>query len=168
MKPMTTGFVLFISLFFIVGFAILGSGIHSLLRGRSAANWPVIEGILTECKWEEDNDSEGSTYKVAVNYSYRVNGTEYEGSRIAFGYSGSSARANQQKIYQKLKPAQKVQVRYNPEKPGEAVLAYGLNQSTLLMIVFGLTWLLFTTGFTVLWGLSSRGDGELLGRLVVN
>ena len=167
MKIMPTiGFALFISLFYAVGFGVLGYGIRSLILSNTAKTWPTTEGDVESCTITESSDSDGTTYKVDVQYSYTVAGTRYAGDRIAFGYAGSSGRTAHQEIADRLSGAKTVHVRYDPANPSRAVLSFGLNRSTIFMLVFGATWLLFVTGFTALWMTSSLSDTGILNTLV--
>ena len=84
---------------------------------------------------------------------------------MAFGYGGSRAHEEHRAIQEKLRQAQKVLVRYEPSDPSRAVLAAGFNRSTILILIFAITWLLFTTGFTFLWTLSSGQDSRILEQI---
>ncbi len=164
---LTIGFTLFISLFFAVGFSILGYGIHSLFLSHKAKTWPTTVGHIKTCMITESSNSDGGpSYKIDVQYNYTVLGTPYTGNRIAFGYSGSSTRATHQEIADRLTGAKTVLVRYDPANPSRAVLSYGLNQSTIILLVFGATWLLFITGCTALFMTSFLSDTSILNTLV--
>jgi hypothetical protein len=167
MKRHGMGFTIFISIFFLVGFGLLGFGVHSFYRGRQALSWPAVECRLLECRVQENPDSESTTWEVKVRYSYSVAGREFEGKRVAFGYSGSSIREEHQGIYEKLQSGSRVMVRYQPGNPNDSVLAAGFNRSTFVMLAFAVTWLLFTTGFTVLWTASSGRDARILQQIEV-
>ena len=67
----------------------------------------------------------GYYYSPDVRYRYTVNGKAYNGNKvIAADYSSSSAsRAG--KITRQYKKGSNVNVYYNPENPGEAVLMPG-------------------------------------------
>lgn len=162
MKSHGMGFTIFISIFFSIGFGLLGYGVHSFHRGRQALSWPAVEGRLLECRLEENSDSEGATWEVQVRYSYSVADREFEGKRVAFGYSGSSTYEDHKGIYEKLQSGSRVMVHYKPSNPSDSVLAAGFNRSTFLILVFAVTWLLLTTGFTVLWTTSSGRDARIL------
>lgn len=164
---MSVFFIIFISIFYIVGFAILGSGLHSLHKARAAKHWMTTVGTLQDVQFIAGHDSDGNTYEVKAKYVYRIHGVSYEGDNISFGYSGSSGRAAHEEIYEKLKHAKKVEVRFNPDKPGQSTLTHGANRSHFIMLAFGTSWLLFVIGFTVLFFFFSQHDGSLLSRLIV-
>ena len=90
-----------------------------------------------------------------------------KGSNLSFGYSASSGRTAHHEIYEKLKPAKKVEVRFDPVEPAQSTLTYGANRSHFIMLVFGITWLLFTKGLTALFFFFGQNDAALLNRLVV-
>ena len=85
---MEIGIVLFISVFYVIGFGILGWGVHGLMKSRQADRWPTVTANVETCDFLEDRDPEGTTYKVDTRYSYEADGISYTGDRIAFGYSG--------------------------------------------------------------------------------
>lgn len=161
------GFTIFISIFFLVGFGLLGYGVHSLYRGRQALSWPVVEGRLVECRLQENSDSDSTTWAVKVRYSYSVTDREFEGDRLAFGYTGSSTHEEHQGILDKLQSGSRVMVHYLPSDPRNSVLAAGFNRSTFFILAFAVTWLLFTSGFTVLWITSSGRDSRILDQIQV-
>ena len=167
MRTMSTiGFTLFISIFFAAGFGILGYGLYSLRASRLAKDWPTAEGKVVSCEIKTSSDSEGTTYRAVVKYSYAVAGRTYQGDRIAFGYAGDSRHSTHQDIVERLSSAKTVLVRYDPAEAARSVLSYGLNRSTIYFLIFGVTWLLFVTGFTVLWCVSLRSDAGILTTLV--
>ena len=139
MKFRNMFFTIFISVFFLVGFGLLGYGLHSFYRGRQALSWPTVEGRLLECRLHENPDSDGTTWVVKVQYSYSVAGREFNGKRIAFGYCGSSSYEEHQGIYQKLQSASRVVVHYQPGDPSDSVLAVGFNRSTFMLLAFAVT-----------------------------
>ena len=166
MKVMPSiGFILFISLFFAVGFGILGYAIYTIRASKVAGTWPTTEGKIIRCEIKESSDSDGTTYETKVEYGYTVAGTNYKGERIAFGYGGSSGRQAHQETADRLIGAKTVVVRYDPADSSRAVLSYGVNRSTLVMLVFGATWTLFVTGFTALWIMMSQSDSGILSTL---
>ena len=159
-------FVAFISIFYAVGFGLLGYSVICLKRSTDAAAWPTVPGRLTNCELNCDHDTDGDTFQVQVRYEYAVAGKDLSNDVLAIGYSASSGKSVHQEIFDRLDAADTVQVRYDPADPGNSVLSYGVHRSIQFLLAFAITWLLFVIGFTVLWWLSSRGDVVLLRNLV--
>lgn len=82
----------------------------------------------------------------------------------AFGSSASNAH---NAIFQRLKEAKGVNVRYDPSAPSVSCLSFGLHRSIQIMLAFAFTWLLFMIGFTLLFWLLSQRDPVLLNNLSV-
>jgi len=160
-------FYAFFALFLAVGLAILGYGVRSLLKSQQVEQWPTTWGTFEQRELVENSGSEGTTWRVAVLYRYRVAGVEHVSDRLAYGYAGTSARGTHQAILDKLMRGDTVLVRYDRDDPGEAALVYGLNQSTIFLLMFGGVWTMFTLGLFSLFFLSSRPDTALLERLIV-
>ncbi len=159
-------FIAFISLFYFVGFALLGYSLLSMKRSTDAAAWPTVNGVLDSCELKTNFDSDGDTYEVKVTYSYAVAGRRFTNDVLAFGYSASSGQEVHQEIFARLNSAKSVQVRYDPADPQTAVLSYGFHRSIQFTLAFAITWLLFVIGFTIIWWVASRSDNILLQNLV--
>jgi hypothetical protein len=160
-------FVVFISVFYIVGIFILTYSLRSTWQSTQAAKWPTTPAILTESKIVQHQDDDGSSYEVKVQYSYTVDGVVYEGSRVAFGYSASSGFKAHEEIHQKLKGAKAISVRYNPNDPSISCLSFGFHRSIQIGLAFAITWMLFIIGFTLLFWLFSRRDSVLIDNLTL-
>jgi hypothetical protein len=160
-------FAVFISVFYAVGFFLLGYGLWSAQRSTQAATWPTSPARITSLEVHEKSDGDGTTYEVKVQYTYSVDGMDYEGSRLAFGYTASSGREVHDEIHRKLKEARTVAVRYDPSDPSVSCLSFGLHRSIQMTLAFAVTWLLFIIGITLLFWLFSRRDGVLLENLSV-
>lgn len=158
---------IFMSAFSLIGFGILGYGVWSARRSTQAAAWPTALGTITQLSVQENSDSDGNTYEVKVQYTYTVDGVAYQGSRLAFGYGGSSGREAHEEIHRKLMGAKIVTVRYDPSDPSVSCLSFGLHRSILMIFVFGVTWLAFVFGLTLFVWLFSRSDSVLLDHLSV-
>ena len=160
-------FIAFVSIFYAVGFGLLGYSLLSMKRSTEAAAWPSTVGTIVWCDLKTDVDSDGDTHQVKVSYQYGVGGRELTNDLLAFGYSASSGREAHQEIFDKLKAASAVDVRYDPSDPQTSVLSYGVHRSIQFMLAFAFTWLLFVVGFTILWWVGSCGDHVLLQNLHV-
>jgi hypothetical protein len=160
-------FIVFISIFYLVGFGLLGFGLWSARRSTQAAAWPTTPGTITQLSIQEHSDSEGTSYEVKVQYQYTVDGIAYEGSRLAFGYGASSGKEAHDEIHNKLKGAKIVAVRYDPSNPSVSCLSFGLHRTIQLTLAFAVTWLVFVIGFTLFIWLISGRDAVLIENLSV-
>ena len=169
MKTRMLFFGLFISVFYLVGFGLLGYSVLSAKRSLAAANWPRARGTITHCEMVSSTDGEGgTTEKVNVQYTYLIGTKSFSGSRLAFGYGGSSAMQGNSQLVDELKSCKGVDVRYDPADPTNATLSYGIHRSIQFIFAFSITWLLFTLGITLLFWVSSRDDNVLLSNLIVH
>jgi hypothetical protein len=166
MKPAL--FVPFISLFYAVGLGILGYALYAARRSAVAAGWPTTPGTVVRCSLADRSDGDGgTTYEVQVDYDYRVGARQLSGSRIAFGYAASSGWDAHNQIYQALRQAKAIRVRYDPADPAVSTLSFGLHRSIQFMFAFAITWLAFVVGFTVLWWVTAQPDDVLVRNLIV-
>lgn len=136
-------------------------------QSTQAAAWPTTLGTITHLAVTKHSDSEGTSYKVEVKYTYTVDGVAYEGARLAFGYAASSGQAAHEEIHRKLSAAKAVAVRYDPSDPSVSCLSFGLHRSIQITLAFAVVWLAFVFGFTVICWLFSRSDAVLLDNLSV-
>ena len=88
----SAGYLIFLGIFYLVGFGILGFSLWSAWQSTQAASWLTTPGTVADISLKESSDSEGTSYHVDVRYAYVVDGVDYEGTRVAFGYAGSSGR----------------------------------------------------------------------------
>ena len=158
---------LFLSIFYLVGFGMLGYSISSAQKSIQAAQWPSTMGTLSNVSLREKSDSDGSTYEVRVEYSYSVMGQTYTSSRLAFGYTASSGKKQHQEVLQKLQNASIINVRYNPKNPATSVLSFGIHRSIKLLFTFAITWLSFVIGITLIMWIASQSDRTLLDNMDV-
>ena len=62
-------------------------------------------------------------WKVRVCYRYRIADRDHQGSEIAYGYDSSRSREEHQMLFERLRSAERVVVRYDPIRPETAVLS---------------------------------------------
>jgi len=106
-------------------------------RGQQAASWPVVSGTITRARVEARKQRMGNTlyrqasrstyYRPALAYRYEVNGATFEGRRAQFGerIGWDKDAAAMKRLIDRYPEGQPVQVRYDPARPQEAVLAAG-------------------------------------------
>jgi Protein of unknown function (DUF3592) len=98
-----------------------------LLRAWRSRGWPHAQSRVTAS--HIDDDTSGSTKGgmrriVRVTYRYRVEEQDYTGSRITFAsirMKHTSWMIAQEQLA-RFKPGTSLDVRYNPAKPGDAVI----------------------------------------------
>jgi hypothetical protein len=137
------------SLLYSVGFGAVGWGTFCWFKAHRASGWPLVPGIVHACEVKQSLDVDvGTMYRAQARYSYRVHDQIFQGSRLAFGYSSSQKYGEHAALCDKLGMAESISIRYNPANPAESVLTYGLNPYIVRIILFGLIWISFVTGFT--------------------
>ena len=117
--------LLLFGLLWLGGFAFIH--FRAVAKAKASETWPTAMGKLTrsEVVVEEDRDRDGSDttwYNPVVAYSYEVAGEKILGSRIRFANLRRGSRKKAEEIVARYRAGDNVTVRYNPEKPKEAVL----------------------------------------------
>jgi hypothetical protein len=157
-------FIPFGLIFMLAGGAVLWFlTIRPVLRVVDAYTWPEVPCTVVESHVAESSDSDGTTYKAVVTFTYTYQGQEHTSSRRDFvdffssGYDGKAAVVAQY-------PAGSRTVAYvDPSNPSEAVLARSFS-ARYLVGLFGL--LFFLPGLFVLVsgirGRRKRSDAGLV------
>ena len=139
-------------LLWLAGFAFIH--FRAVAKAKASETWPTAMGTLTrsEIVVEEDSDRDGGTttwYNPVVAYSYNVAGEAIEGSRIRFANMRRGSRKKAEEVLARYRAGDNVTVRYNPEKPKEAVLES--QKPGPLYLVMALAGLIFIAA-GLLWG----------------
>src|SRR5215471_2587758 len=106
------------------------------VRQVVALRFPSTEGVILSSEVTHHDDSDGTTYGVAIRYSYSVGSRGYEGDRYRYDKSTSSDCAWAQRAVAERPPGTKVRVYYNPLNPAEALLVPGILGSDLFLLAF--------------------------------
>jgi hypothetical protein len=122
------------------------------LRADASKKWPQAAGIVTASALEK-SPQHRRRYTAALQYSYRVGGRDYHGSRVFWG--GNEGREKHMASVVDTYPAgSKVRVFYDPQNPAEAVLDPLQNTGSRQLVLYGLA--MITLGlFTVTGGVYS-------------
>jgi len=94
-------------------------------RSVASANWPTVEGAVTN--WHPGARS--ST--VSIYYKYEVDGRTYHGDRVS--YRPFSGLFSSQKLLKEYPEGKVVTVHYNPDNPEVAILEPGFRAGTLVV-----------------------------------
>jgi Protein of unknown function (DUF3592) len=159
--------VLFLLIFCSVGLYLLWTGIDSLNQSMATKKWVPTPGILKDVQLVNKRGNKTATHTVNVAYEYQVKDVTYYGNSLSYGYGGSNDREGHSKIYEKLKSAKKVIVRFNPANHGQSTLSYGSDIGSFFMIGFGAFILVFVTLFAVVIFSFEHHFADLLRSLIV-
>ncbi len=131
--------MLFSLIFVPLGLVILAAGWflhqHATKRALVSENWPMVQGHVISSGVVVD---ENNQHKAKVVYRYRVGEEEHIGKRIYFGdnlrFEGDDeARA----IIARYPEGSDVAVRYDPQKPKDAVLETMKPRINKWLMIFG-------------------------------
>ncbi|MGL6074804.1 MAG: DUF3592 domain-containing protein [Fimbriiglobus sp.] len=151
--------------FYLVGFYLLWYAVWNAWRSRQAAKWPITPGTVSHVEVIE-TPGEDTYYQVKVEYHYSVDGEVYQGSNLAFGYFIDSEREYHEAIYERLKQAKTVGVRYHPKQPSRSCLSFGIHPSIRLYFFLSLLWLSFFTGGFVLLFVTPLQDKIIIQNVI--
>jgi hypothetical protein len=112
-------------------------------RARVSRIWPTVPGTVDSCDVQEREGRGGSTYVLALAYSYRVGERDYRGDHAAFGPRSSLDEALIDRLAEQYKTGGQVTVHYDPADPSAAVLDTGDEMA------FGNSWKIFALVFFV-------------------
>ncbi|MDB5326400.1 MAG: hypothetical protein JWM57_1969 [Phycisphaerales bacterium] len=129
------------AIFAAAGLAVLVFvGIRPVYRAHQAASWPTVPGHVTVSRLDESRDSDGSTYRIDIHYTYTVNGRSLESNQ----YDGtgtrmwSGGRQDKMVVVQAHRAGSAVVVHYNPADPTDAMLSTATPSGTLFSVLFAM------------------------------
>lgn len=129
--------------------ALLIRPIYLLIQAR---DWQACPCHIDKAEVAEEWDSDGSTYRVEIEYSYEVNGVTYHSDmKNLFAKGSSSGRSGKQRAVKRYLSDPNRICYYNPKKPRQAVLNRGITASIALglipLVLFCISVLLFAHDF---------------------
>lgn len=120
---------------------ILIYAFREAFRAVASSRWPEVDATVVESGWKRMGGP--STYTTAIRFTYKVDGREFQGQRVAFwGLLNAHGENTAKEWSDRWLPGQAVTVHYHPRRPELAVLLPGWNwriAGSLLMaiVVFG-------------------------------
>jgi hypothetical protein len=138
---------------------LLAIGLYGLVnailvwkRGVRVAGWPTIPGVITDARVKKGKSGAGdmghgnspktTIYRAAIRYAYEVDGVRLQGTRVQFGEAKHErVKSTAQDAAAQYSPGQAVQVRYDPQRPGESALEPGVAPFWKTRVVFAVTML---------------------------
>jgi hypothetical protein len=114
--------------------------INGMKLAEASSSWPSTTGIIADT-WidrETSSDADGdvqTNFKPHVRYNYEVNGGSFHSTRVDFGPQPSYSSSSRAEDYLSKYPVgSAVEVFYNPEDFGDAVLLREASGSTISLI----------------------------------
>jgi Protein of unknown function (DUF3592) len=105
-------------------------------RAQRTMKWSVAGGIIRSSHIQKGKSGSSvghgntrtTTYKGEIVYTYTVDGSQFEGSRVQFGATRRAFHKYEIEQFIESYPEGKaVDVHYDPENPGKSVLEVGLS-----------------------------------------
>jgi hypothetical protein len=127
---------------------------HVLRRASESESWPSVEGYVVESAVAAVRDAGRQVYRPVVRYRYEVGGERYEGSRIRWGALVEFRKFTRaRRLLDQYRSGSTIAVRYDPKRPGTAVLQSGYDLGVRPMAVIAPTaavYALFTIGYALI------------------
>lgn len=152
-KQMSPGMKFFFSrifplIFIVVGASVAFFGIRGFIRAKASVGWPSTQGKVLESSVERQRSSgsngSSTTYHAEILYEFTVEGTTFNGDRVAYGDYGSSNSSHARRIVNRYPKGKDVTVHYMPGNPEECLLEPGVKGQSWFLPGFGL--IFFTVG----------------------
>ena len=153
-RQMPPGIKFFFSRIFPLIFVVVGAGvgffgIRGFIRARASVDWPTVQGKVVASSVERQrssssNGGSSTTYHAEILYEFSVEGTTFNGDRVAFGDYGSSNPSHARRIVNRYPTGKSVSVHYMPGNPEECLLEPGIKAQSWFLPAFGL--IFFTVG----------------------
>lgn len=128
--------VLFGAVFVIAGLVALHFAfVRPVSRIAAARSWQETPCVIEESRVLENSDSDGTTYKPEIRYSYTFEGREYRSDRYRFFDAWSSGRSGKEEVVAHYSPGLRTVCWVDPENPSEAVLVRDFSPVYLLGLI---------------------------------
>ncbi|MFC5045402.1 DUF3592 domain-containing protein [Aquimarina hainanensis] len=127
--------------FLLIGMVSLYLSVSPIYFQFKARNWIPVNAQLIDVTLIKTphGDGPGYSYETQCNYTYTYKHNTYTNQTISFGY-GNNNTENHEELYDMLKYTTEVVAYINPKNPQDAILAKGINSSTISLLVFAILW----------------------------
>lgn len=117
--------------------------------GEASRRWRRVEGRVVDLWFDEDRDADDAiitigdtppdSYSAHLVYEYTVDGRFYRSRHFTYRPTRSRDAGKVFQLLRDLRAGQKIEVRYDPKRPGRAVVLPGTDSGNLQHIaVWGL------------------------------
>lgn len=126
-------------LFIFSGIVLLLLSIYFYKKSKDSIKWSRTKGQISNACLDKFNDSNSTSYRVQVEYSYTVADKVYSSKRKYYGdHLLNSFYWSTKKLVDKYKKGDTIDVYYNPQNPKDAVLEQGVHFSVLVFFISSL------------------------------
>ncbi len=141
--------------------------VGGLLAARS---WTEVSCVVLESRVAESSDSDGTTYKPDILYSYSVGGIVHQSRRYDMMEAYSSGYDGKAEIVARYPPGRQTSCWVDPANPNEAVLSRGFSAAYLVGLfplifvavgAFGLIWAVRQKNKTRTAAARTGGPGDI-------
>jgi len=122
-QEMPRSAILISGLFLAAGIALLiALLLLPLYRSWMARSWREVPCTILTSKVESIGANGGTTFQIAITYSYTVNGREYRGNRYDFFSRATAGYRSKAEVVRQYAPGTQRHCLVNPDDPAQAVL----------------------------------------------
>ncbi len=156
--------VFFFGIFFVVGFAFFFFVfIRPVYKVINAKFWMEVPCRVLSSEVRSHSDSDGTTYREDILYSYEINGRKYQSNKYNFLGGASSGYKGKRKIIEKYPQGSTRLCYVNPKNSFEAVLNRGFTKRLFLLGGFSLVFV-FIGLFGIIGTLKKPQDSFTMNR----
>jgi hypothetical protein len=128
-------FALLLVFWSLITLTVDGFVVHGIVKGLRATAWPEAPGTITHSSVSASRGSKSTTYKLAVQYSYSVDGRPYEGHQHRFSSWSTSNSGPAEALVRRYPVGSPVTVFHAPDGT-DSVLEPGIHGGDLLVLLF--------------------------------
>ena len=118
--------VLFFGVFALFGLFFLSFFGQALWQAVTARGWQPVSCTVISSQVVTSSGSDSDTHRVAVSFTYEVDGRSYRSDRYQFMTGSSSGYDRKARIVSRLPPGTVTDCWFDPEQPSSAVMNRGL------------------------------------------
>ncbi|MDA8017559.1 MAG: DUF3592 domain-containing protein [Thermoanaerobaculia bacterium] len=116
----------FFGIFALAGLgAFVGLFVMPVLKIVDARSWTETRCSITSSHVESVSSDDGTTYRVAIKYTYQADGTSYTGDRYDWSSGSSSGYDGKRAVVDSMPEGSTVACFYDPDMPSESVIRRG-------------------------------------------
>jgi hypothetical protein len=124
--------------FALAGLLAIGLGFWLRHMNARTTGWPMVKGRVMTSRLENDQDGNPTPY---VKYRYKVQGQEHESEQVSYQVKSARSGTGATDLIARYPVGKSVDVFYDPDQPGRAVLERGASNLWIALVGVGLLFL---------------------------